>query len=235
MHRTKTKLLAVLAAIGTATAGSLVVVAGPATAANASSAKYGGVLHAVSAWGTIVHNFNPLTWDGGTGTTTPGTLSVLYEPLIYVNQYTGAQTPFLATGYQWEHNALKLVLTTRTGVTWTDGTPFSAADVAFTFNLLKKYPALDAEGVWKSPLTSVVATSPDTVVFSFSSPYTAIFTSIVKQPIVPEHIWAKVANPVKFINPGPVGTGPFTLEKYTPAQVSYVKNPHYWMAGRSLR
>jgi peptide/nickel transport system substrate-binding protein len=225
----KRRLSAVLASSAVLSLGLSL---GPVANASAASIRDGGVLHAVSAWGTIVHNFNPLTWDGGTGTTTPGTLSALYEPLIYQNQYTGKQTPLLATGYKWEDKALKLVLTTRRGVTWTDGKAFSAADVAFTFNLLKKYPALDAEGVWKTPLTSVVATNSDTVVFTFSSAYTPAFTSIVLQPIVPEHIWATIANPVKFINPDPVGTGPFTLKKYTPVQVTYARNPHYWWAGR---
>ena len=95
MHGTRNKLLAVLAAMGTALVGSVAVVAGPATTANAASVRYGGVLHVVMPWGSIVDNFNPLAWDGGTGTTAGGTGSLLYEPLFYVNQYTNAVTPLL--------------------------------------------------------------------------------------------------------------------------------------------
>ena len=39
-----------------------------------------------------------------------------------------------------------LTITTRSGVKWSDGKPFSAADVAFTFNLIKKFPALNVAG-----------------------------------------------------------------------------------------
>jgi peptide/nickel transport system substrate-binding protein len=225
----KSRLLAVL--VSTA-ALSLGLGAIPAASAGAQSVKYGGVLHVVMPWGSILDNFNPLVWDDSTGTTAGGTGSLLYEPLFYVNQYTNAVTPLLGTKYQWENNNLQLVVTTRSGVQWTDGTAFSAADVAFTFNYIKKYPALDALAVWQTSLKSVSASGPDTVTFSFSAPYTAIFPLLAKQPIVPEHIWSKVADPTKDINSNPVGTGPFLLKSYNSFQVTYTKNPHYWMAGR---
>jgi peptide/nickel transport system substrate-binding protein len=183
-------------------------------------------------WGSILDNFNPLVFDGGTGTTAGGTLSLLYEPTFYDNQYTGAITPLLGTAYKWTDNNLKLVMTTRTGVQWSDGTPFSAADVAFTFNELKKFPAFDSQAIWKTSLKSVTATGRNTVTFSFSSPFTAIFPLLALQPIVPEHIFATISDPAKFTNPHPVGTGPFLLKSYNSFQVTYVKNPHYWMAGR---
>lgn len=100
-------------------------------------------------WGSILHNFKTLVWDGGTGTTAGETGSLLYEPLFYDNPYTGKITAFLGTAYKWTDSDMKLVVTTRSGVQWSDGKPFSAADVAFTFNYIKKYPALDAETVWR--------------------------------------------------------------------------------------
>ncbi|HTT88041.1 MAG TPA: ABC transporter substrate-binding protein [Acidimicrobiales bacterium] len=221
-----------LALLASSAAVALGLAVAPVTTANASSIRYGGTLHVVMPWGSILHNFNPLVWDGGTGTTAGGTGSLLYEPMFYDNQYTGAITPLLGSAYKWTDGNMKLVVTTRSGVDWSDGTPFSAGDVAFTFNYIKKFPALDAETVWKTPMTSVTATGPDTVVFSFSSPYTAIFPLLAEQPIVPEHIWSKITDPTKFTNPNPVGTGPFLLKSYSAFQVSYVKNPHYWMTGK---
>lgn len=225
----KSRLLAVLASTATLSLGLGVV---PAASAGAQAVKHGGVLHVVMPWGSILHNFNPLVFDGGTGTTAGGTLSLVYEPTFYDNQYTGAITPLLGTAYKWTDNNLKLVMTTRTGVQWSDGTPFSAADVAFTFNELKKFPAFDSQAIWKTSLKSVTATGPSTVTFSFSSPFTAIFPLLALQPIVPEHIFSTISDPAKFTNPHPVGTGPFLLKSYNSFQVSYVKNPHYWMAGR---
>jgi len=57
-------------------------------------------------------------------------------------------------------------------VKWSDGTPFTAADVAFTFNYFKANPSIDVNGIWTSPLKSVVATGANTVVFTFSKPDT---------------------------------------------------------------
>lgn len=226
--RKRSRSLALLAGSATVALGLAAV---PAASASASGTRYGGVLHYVSSWTTIPDDFNPLN-PAGTGATAGGTGSLIYEPLIYENIYTGKSTDLLATGYKWSNGNKTLTITTRQGVQWSDGTAFSAADVAFTFNLLKKFPALDGNGDWKTSLTSVSATGPDTVVFQFKSPYTAILPELLGQEIVPQHLWSKVSNPVTYANPHPVGTGPFLLESYSNTEVSYTRNPHYWMPGR---
>lgn len=224
------RCLALLAGSATVALGMAVVPVAPVASASASGIRHGGVLHYVSSWTTIPDNFNPLN-PSGTGATAGGTGSLLYEPLIYDNIYNGKETDLLATGYKWSDGNKTLTVTTRKGVQWSDGTPFSAADVAFTFNLLKKFPALDSNGDWKTSLSSVTASSKDTVVFQFKSPYTVILPELLGQEIVPEDLWSKVANPVTYTNPHPVGTGPFLLKSYSNTEVSYVKNPHYWMPG----
>ena len=55
----------------------------------------------------------------------------------------------------------------RPGVKWSDGKPLTAADVLFTFQLLKKHPALDLNAVW-SVLSSVAAQGSNGVVFNFN-------------------------------------------------------------------
>jgi peptide/nickel transport system substrate-binding protein len=224
----KSRLLAVLASTAMLSVGVAAVPVGNAAAA---SVKYGGVLHAVMPWVTIPDNFDPLN-PGTNSATAGGTAGAIYEPLAYNNNYTGQLTPMLAASWAWSNGGKTLTIHTRDGATWSDGTPFSAADVAFTFNYIKKFPATDTYGTWKTPLTSVKATSPDTVVLQYSAPDTTALSFIAEQLIVPEHIWSKVANPVTFTNPKPVGTGPFLLKSYTSTAVTYVKNSHYWMAGR---
>ena len=207
-----------------------------AVATNAAKAvTAGGTFYAAQPWGTIPHNFNPYAPSGANAA---GTKSCIYQSLYYFNAATGAQTPLLGTNYKWTDGNLKLVVTTRSGVKWSDGTPFTAADVAFTFNYLKANKSIDVNGVWTSPLKTVVATGPSTVVFTFSKPDTPEAVTILfgtdgnPTVILPQHIWATIKSPATFTNTSPVGTGPFTLTSFSTSSVVYTKNPSYWEAGR---
>ena len=56
----------------------------------------------------------------------------IYEPLVYVNPLQGGKTtPMLASSYSWGAGNKSLTFTIRPGVKWSDGTPMSAADVAY--------------------------------------------------------------------------------------------------------
>ena len=74
---------------------------------------------------------------------------------MFVNSLqNGKTTPWLATSFAWSNDNKTLTFTIRNGVKWSDGKPMTAADVAFRFNLLKKFKALDINAVW-SVLSSV--------------------------------------------------------------------------------
>ncbi len=163
------------------------------------------------------------------------TVGFVYEPLMYFNTLkNAAETPLLASKYQWGAGKKSLTFTIRDGVTWNDGKPFSAADVAFTFNLLKKYKALDLNALWSSILTKVTA-SGSTVTMTFKSaaqPYLYYIASQVA--IVPQHVWSTgdaAKDPVQFQDAAPVGTGPYTVNPCRPANITYVANPKYWQSG----
>jgi peptide/nickel transport system substrate-binding protein len=156
----------------------------------------------------------------------------VYEELAYVDSINhGAVTPWLATAWAWTNGNKKLTFTIRKGVTWSDGQPFSAQDVVFSFNLLKKYPALDLNSDW-SVLSSVVPVGTDQVAFNFKSAAASYFYYIADQtPIVPEHIWSAIKNPTTFLDPHPVGTGGYTMSACNGADIRYTKNDHYWQPG----
>ena len=50
-------------------------------------------------------------------------------------------------------------------------------------------------------------------------------------PIVPQHIWSTIANPVSYADANPVGTGAFTVKPCSAQNITYVANPHYWQPG----
>ncbi|PYE50569.1 ABC transporter substrate-binding protein [Deinococcus yavapaiensis] len=174
-------------------------------------------------WGS--YNLNPFT---------PGdqhllpTNSVIYESLFYINTLNSKVTNVLGTKYAWSKDATTLSVTTRDGVKWTDGKPFTANDVAFTFNYLKKYPALDTSAIWKSGLESVKANGK-TVTFTFAKANVSTFQYIAHQPIVPEHVWSAITSPLTETNQKPVGTGPFVFDTYSQQALRVLKNANYWM------
>ncbi|PJJ72880.1 peptide/nickel transport system substrate-binding protein [Diaminobutyricimonas aerilata] len=170
-------------------------------------------------------NFNPFleatrlaAWD------------YVYEPLMFVNGYSCEAQPWLATEYEWV-DPQTLTFTLRDGVEFTDGEPLTAADVAFTFNLIKENPALDTQGVWRY-LSAVEATDDATVTFSFTEPGASAFTLINNVRVVPEHIWSEVDDPVTFTNDEPVGTGPMTVKSFNPQQLVIERNEDYWQADK---
>lgn len=183
-----------------------------------------------------VRNFNPLT--PATAARWP-TLAGVYEPLFVYNSVQARQVPWLATGFEWREGGRLLRVTTREGVRWSDGKPFSAADVAFTFDLIHRHKALDKRGVWGF-VESVQATGPNTVDFRFQRVFVPGFDEIAAVQIVPEHAWKSIEDPVRFANETPIATGPFTEVKVFRNQVYELgRNPYYWQkdkpAVRALR
>ncbi len=177
--------------------------------------------------GPWTDNFNPFSPTA----VDPATIGLLYQTLIYWNPSNGTLNPWLATGWTF-NNATTLTMSIRQGVRWNDGVAFTAQDVAFTFNLLKQYPALDTYGVW-SVLSSVTAPNNNTVVFSFSKPAAPyLFYIGYYVPIVPKHIWSSVSNPVTYTNSQPVATGPFKLYYFSPSEYILSKNTDYWLPGK---
>ena len=175
-----------------------------------------------------VRNFNPLTTASSTRWPT---LAGVYEPLFVFNSVTGEMVPWLATERRWT-DAVVLHVTTRDSVRWSDGQPFSAHDVAFTFDLMRRFPALDRRGVW-SFLAGVRAVDGRTVEFRFRRVFVPGADELVAQPIVPRHVWERLPDPVGFANEVPVGTGPFTELRVFQNQVYELgRNPHYWQPGR---
>jgi peptide/nickel transport system substrate-binding protein len=219
----------------------VIIVAGLLAAAGCSAGAGSGSAPGSTASGKAsnsvltISNESGALWTCGFNPFNPNenSLSVgfAYEPLVYVNPLqNGKTTPMLATSWSWGAGNKSLTFTIRQGVKWADGTPLTAADVAYTFDLTRKYPALDLTGAW-SVLSSVMATG-NTVTMDFSSVAVPYFYYIADlTPIVPEHIWSKIANPTTAPVTAPVGTGPYLMSKCSPSNITYTANPHYWQPG----
>src|SRR6204780_1878845 len=153
-------------------AGLLAAGCSAGSSSSSSSGSGGGGKTATSSVLTI-SNENGALWTCGFNplNASHALLSVgfMYEPLVYINPLQdGKTTPMLASSWKWGAGNKSLTFTMRPGVKFSDGTPLTAADVAYTFNLEKKNPALDLTGVW-SVLSSVTQTGPFQVTMNFST------------------------------------------------------------------
>ena len=152
--------------------GSLLAVSLLAAACSAGAGPSGNGTSAAKNVVTI-SNENGALWTCDfspfNGSDTLLSVGFVYETLAYDNPLqSGKTTPMLASSWQWGAGNKSITFTIRKGVKFSDGTPMSAADVVYTFNLLKKYPALDLTGVW-SVLSSVSQSGSDQVVMDFKS------------------------------------------------------------------
>jgi peptide/nickel transport system substrate-binding protein len=219
-------------------AAALLAAALAACSSSASSGSASGSAGGKGPTGTLtIVNVEGTQWNCSFNPFNPGvlgegvTMGEVYEPLAFVDTLENAKaTPWLATSWAWGNGNKTLTFTIRKGVKFSDGVPMTAADVAYTFNLIKKVPALDVNSVWS--VLSSVTQAGDNVVMQFKTPAVPYFYYIADQiPIVPQHIWSKVSNPVNYADSDPIGTGAYTVKPCTPQNITYVANPGYWQPG----
>ncbi len=217
----------------TALAIALAVAFAPAAslaprAAHAASSRY--LTTFMNFYTTLTRNFNPLI-----GQPDDFTLGGIYEPLYIITTAGGGHVyPWLATSYTWADGGKSLIVTVRHGVRWSDGTPMTAADVAFTFTYGKQYPAVDQTGLWASGhLLSVTTVGSDQVKFRFSTVDSTVLPLVFGVKVIPQHIWSKITHPDTYTNPDPVGTGPFArVASFSSQEYILGKNPYYWQPGK---
>ena len=154
---------------------------------------------------------------------------MIYEPVAMVNAAEPAQAakPWLATAWTWANNYHSITLTTRTGVNFSDGTPMTAADVAYSFSIMKQYPALNTYALDISSVT----TSGNNVTVNFGSSQFVHQDDVLSTLVIPKHIWSTMSNPTTNTDQNPVGTGPYTLASFTPQTTTLtVRKSGYWQA-----
>ena len=155
-----------------------------------------------------------------------------YDLLVGYDAKTLRPTPELAQS--WSHDASGKVWTfkLRKGVLWSDGQPFTANDVVWTYKFVMKDPSNYYAG-YVTYFTDVKAIDDLTVQITTSKPKGNMLNLWV--PILPEHIWSKI-DPKTITtsfqnNPPVVGTGPFqVVERKKGDFVRLVANKHYWRA-----
>jgi peptide/nickel transport system substrate-binding protein len=193
-----------------------------------SSASTKHVLH-IGAFVGDAYTKTTSPFNGNTASAQPGILGMVYETLFFINVNNDQTTPVLGLSSSWNSDNTQLTVHLRQNVKWSDGSPFSSADVTYTFNtiLTEDKGAADTNSIWPY-LSSVTAPDANTVLFTFKKADTPIAYYILGQTyIAQQKEWSTITDPVNS-NPTPIGTGPFKLTKFTPSLQVYTRNTNSW-------
>ena len=129
----------------------------------------------------------------------------------------------LATDWEVSEDALTYTFNLREGVTFSDGTPFTAEDVVFTYEEVQKNQA-NNENVDLTKLKSVEADGDYKVVFTLNECYSPFLDTVAMLQIVPSDSYNS-----ETFDTAPIGTGAYKVAQYdTNQQIILQVNGSYW-------
>lgn len=160
--------------------------------------------------------------------------------LVRVNRATGELEPWLVERWEASPDQRTFTLSLRDGLRWSDGTPFTADDVLFTFKAVfdpRAHSVLaSALSIDGQPMT-VTAEDARTLRIVYPAAFGPGLRLLDNLPILPRHRLEGLLDAGTFgqaWNPATppddlAGMGPFQLARYDPGQrLTFTRNPHYW-------
>lgn len=162
-------------------------------------------------------------WAGSPDTLNPGpavlTESYILFELVYDSMFIlnldGTYSPELAESYESSEDGLVWTFKLRPGITWHDGEPLTASDVAFSYNFYAANEDFPYMPVYTIYFESVEAPDDSTVVITLTEPIPNMESQLIFLYVLPEHIWsAHTENASEFENLEMIGSGPFKLVEY---------------------
>ena len=167
-------------------------------------------------------------------------LGAMQADLIHINRATQLTEPALAKSWTVSANGLQYTLTLRKGARFSDGQPFDADDLLFTFRV---YLDENVHATQRDQLIvggkpiAVRKVNAQTVVFELTRPYGAGERLFDGLAILPRHVLekpyaeGKLSQVWTLATPANqwAGLGPFRLKEYVAGQKLVLeRNPYYW-------
>ncbi|MFW9918812.1 MAG: ABC transporter substrate-binding protein, partial [Candidatus Thorarchaeota archaeon] len=204
---------------------------------------YGGTLRIGMLLG--VDTFNFMLYSS---IYTKKVLDNLYDSLIRQSP-DGTDFPWLATSYFFETHEdnpaiqeghTRIFFTIIENATWSDGTPLTALDVAYTMNYYRDAPG-NPYGADLSEMTAAYNISNHQVIIEFNSESYWHIHTIGYKPIIPKHVFEVIGLDYwNSWNPSPpeedmVTSGPYNITDQVPDEyVELSRNRNYFYTPRDL-
>ncbi len=178
-------------------------------------------------------------------TSSTAVLSDLFTGLTKTDLKTMQVVPDLAQGWEEKEGGRVYIFHLKRGIRWSDGQPFSAEDVVFTYRDIYLNPNIPNStgdmfrGILKSEedvRNFVKKLDSYTIEFRLPEPF-APFLNALSAPILPKHKLERFVKEGTFmtawnVSTDPreiVGTGPYVLKRYIKGlMVEYEANPYYY-------
>lgn len=227
MRRTRTRYGSFLVGLSAVALAAAVVL--PAGVAAQDEVQRGGTLIVAADGASFPANLNPaINTSNGAVYISGKVVETLAEA-----GFEGLE-PRLATSWEGSDDGLSFTVHLREGVNWSDGQPFTSADVKFSAEEAWTVGQSLGRGVLAN-LETVDTPDPQTAVFRFSTPTpSSLIANALPfiSAVVPAHIYQGTdfaTNPDNELNLHPIGTGPFTIGEIRPGElIRLTKNPSYW-------
>ena len=169
---------------------------------------------------------------------------IFYEPLAYYSAFADKMIPWLATSWQYTPDYKQLTIKLRSGIKWSDGQPFTAEDVAFTFNTLRDLGPKVRWGVDVQQFVDEAKALDDTTVqinFKIPAPrffYFVTYKYDIGVYIVPKHIFQgqdwSTFTAFDLDKDWPVTTGPWKVVYSSPQQKVIDRRDSWWAVDQGL-
>ncbi len=168
--------------------------------------------------------------------------AAMWEPLFFFSAFANEEIPWLGESYQYNDDYTELTIKIRDGVEWSDGTPFTARDVAFTLTMLRdNAPLLRNSTEINAWVEDAVAVDDLTAQITFYEPRPRfVFTHLSFKfdtglYIVPEHVFKDVEEieGFEFYDPAkqwPLSTGPYQIVEWSSSQKFIDRRDDWWAA-----
>lgn len=183
--------------------------------------------------------FNPVTANEGSS---ENIIRLIFSGLTTIDAPTQKVLPALAESWSVDSDKKTWTLKLRQGVRWSDGEPFTADDVVFTWNDLVYNPdivnvTVDAFRINGKDFT-ISKVDEFTVRVVTPEAYAPFLENFGTRQILPKHILAKEVASKRFeaaygVNWSPnqiVGSGPFRIKQFKPGEYTLLeRNPYFWM------